>query len=270
MHKVLRILTPRSRKDALWKCVVFTALLTLWNLVFTWRIQGHTQIDLTELMFSSIVVGGPFAALFVFTSWQQFAELRETRRQARLDALSGVLNRQTFIEQLNHAVLRARRGLLLLIDADHFKSVNDRFGHATGDRCISAIGHRLSWHLREEDIVGRIGGEEFAVFLPDVTVEHGRMVAERLGQPVSCSDAGRVEHLTVTLSIGAVWTTPESDCDAQLAQADDALYQAKTAGRARMIFADDGQEILLGRVVNYAAPSGRPSDRRTSQHTSAA
>lgn len=267
----MEIFAPRSRTDALWKFLIFCALINLWNVVWNWYVLDNAELSLGHLIVNATFVGSPFVALFVTGSWHQVTAIRMMAQRARYDALSGVLNRQTFMSRLIRTLPQTRRGLLLLIDADNFKSVNDLHGHATGDKCIAAIGHRLSWHLREVDLVGRLGGEEFAVFLPDVTAEHGRTVAERLGQPVSYSDAAGGDHLTVTLSIGAVWTDPAIDPDAQLALADDALYQAKTTGRARIVFADGGPGILLGTArTQTRSAKARYGERRTSQNMNVA
>ena len=267
MRKALEIFAPKSRTDALWKFVLFCVAINVWNIVWTWYVIGDGDRGLGDMILNGTFVGGPFAALFVTGSWHQFTAIQMMATRARFDALSGVLNRQTFVSRFQRLLPQTRRGLLLLIDADNFKSINDHHGHATGDKCIAAIGHRLNWHLREVDLVGRVGGEEFAVFLPDVTVEHGRTVAERLGQPVSYSDAAQGDHLTVTLSIGAVWTEPGIDADTQLALADDALYHAKTTGRARLVFSNGDPDILLGTASGPSAgPHAKQTERRRSQN----
>ena len=191
--------------------------------------------------------------------------------RARIDPLSGVVNRQTFFRRFNRAMKTSRTGLLLLIDADHFKNVNDIYGHAAGDRCISAIGHRLNWHMRDVDIAGRVGGEEFAVFLTNVAPAHGRTVAERIGQPITFSDGGGNDHISVTLSIGAVWLQPDISDDDLMVLADEALYIAKTTGRARLVFHGEDQAIPLGRRATDKpeVAADRNSRRVTSRDTAA-
>jgi diguanylate cyclase (GGDEF)-like protein len=126
------------------------------------------------------------------------------------------------------------------LDADHFKRINDQWGHAAGDACLSAIAERLRACLRPGDLVGRLGGEEFAVFLPSVTAEDAVRVGERLCQAVAVEAEGIEDGLTVTLSAGAA--LGGRPFDQLMRQADAALYQAKAQGRARLVVWTD----LLG------------------------
>jgi len=132
------------------------------------------------------------------------------------------------------------RGVLLLLDTDHFKRVNDVYGHAAGDTCIMEIAHRLKWNLREHDVAGRIGGEEFAVLLAEATIEQARVISGRLGQPIPFRANAEAAHQTITLSMGAVTIVPDMSLDALLVRADEALYAAKDAGRARLVIWSSG------------------------------
>ena len=245
MRKALEKLAPNSKLDILWKFLLFCVLIMIWNVVWNWHISGQQDRKLSTLLLDSFAVGGPFAAIFTFGSWYQVTAIQALSTRARIDELSGLLNRREFLRRVNEAVASSQTGMILLMDADHFKGINDVYGHATGDRCITAIGHRLMWHLREIDIAGRVGGEEFAVYLPDVTKAHGRVVAERLGQPVSFTDVEQTKHLSVTMSVGAVWFSREHNVEKQLMLADEALYQAKTSGRARLVIRGDDQTTSL-------------------------
>src|SRR6266511_2017480 len=155
------------------------------------------------------------------------------------DPLTGLHNRRSFQVRLAEEVERTRRSqvpfTLLLLDLDHFKQVNDRFGHQAGDRALQAVAAVLHKQLRAVDLPARIGGEEFAVLLPD-TAEHGALeAAERLraaiaAQPILHQGA----TFTVTASIGVAWCPAHADTgDGLLRVADQALYQAKRAGRNR-------------------------------------
>lgn len=255
---MLGYLAPSTLQGVFWKTVVFCGLIVGWNFVWTRYLSGQAPRPLASVVADALVVGGPFVLLFTLASWDQVRTIRNLVVRARIDPLSGVLNRQTFFEQLRKAIPQARTGLLLLMDADDFKRINDLHGHAAGDRCIAAIGHRLSWHLRQEDMAGRVGGEEFAVFLPNVPREHGEVVAARLGQPVSFTDAEQKVHHSVTLSVGAVWTSPDRSPEEQLLLADQALYEAKSTGRARMIFVGSSEPVLLGQFHAGDRPARQP------------
>ncbi len=182
------------------------------------------------------------------------AELRETgvvlERLATIDPLIGVLNRRAFFEQLDAEVQRSvryRRQLTaLMIDLDHFKELNDRYGHATGDRVLIATGSCIVENLRSSDVVGRYGGEELVVFLPETTIEDGRLVAEKLraaveGLEIESDDTGRADALPVrtTISIGVASLPDEPFTGEQdlIGLADEALYAAKHEGRNRVCVA---------------------------------
>jgi diguanylate cyclase (GGDEF)-like protein/PAS domain S-box-containing protein len=165
----------------------------------------------------------------------------ELLRLATTDFLTGLPNRRRFLEQLDLELARLRRGLapsaaLLMLDLDHFKKVNDRYGHPAGDSVLQHFSALLRESLRRVDTAGRLGGEEFAVVLAGSSMESACLYAERLRDQVATTSF-RSDHgpLTVTVSIGV---TILSDLDASvavaLARADLALYRAKSAGRNRV------------------------------------
>lgn len=245
LRAVLSAAIPKTPKGVAWRAVGCCILMVFWQLVLDGLSGKPEGPDLVERSREIGLLFGPFAVMFLSAIWLQERASAALRRRAYFDQLSGALNRQTFVHQARNAIAESSRGLLLLIDADHFKNVNDMFGHAAGDRCISAIGHRLQWHARDSDITGRLGGEEFGVFLRDVTEQHGRIVATRIGQPVEFTDADKSVHLKVTLSIGAVWTTPDRTLEDLFQEADEALYVAKASGRAQLRFSDSDEVVLL-------------------------
>lgn len=159
-------------------------------------------------------------------------------RMTQIDALTGVYNRRGFFERAQ-ALLEAARDRspsLLLIDADHFKRVNDTHGHAVGDTVLVQLANRMGAALREGDLLGRIGGEEFAVFLPATNEQTASELAERIRLAVA-RHALRIQGLRVpmTLSIGMSVVLPgEQNLDAALHRADTAMYRAKRNGRNRV------------------------------------
>jgi two-component system cell cycle response regulator len=152
------------------------------------------------------------------------------------DELTGLPNRRFLLTQLSALVSGARRHerplSVVMVDIDHFKAVNDTHGHAAGDSVLAAVATTLSERLREEDWVGRLGGEEFLALLPDEDPEGAAVVAEGLRSAIEHIGVREgTETLRVTVSVG--WATLEEGEDAEglLRRADEALYAAKAAGR---------------------------------------
>ena len=161
--------------------------------------------------------------------------------QARQDPLTGIANRRYFMEILKGELRRSERYertlSLLQIDADKFKSVNDTCGHDAGDLVLKALAGSIQDALRDPDTLGRLGGEEFAVILPETRLEEAIAVAERIREMVeSCQiEVPANQPLRVTVSIGAASKPPEcEDCDDLLKRSDEAMYRAKETGRNRV------------------------------------
>lgn len=161
-------------------------------------------------------------------------------RAARFDSLTGLINRGTFIEEFAREEARAARGgpafSLAIFDLDRFKQVNDRYGHPVGDAVLKAFADVLRATIRPYDVVGRYGGEEFALLMPQTGKDTATRVAERVGQELEVRGmtvgAKRIE---VTASAGvASYGEDGADWDTLLTAADDALYEAKRAGRNRV------------------------------------
>ncbi|HET9484919.1 MAG TPA: GGDEF domain-containing protein, partial [Xanthomonadales bacterium] len=152
------------------------------------------------------------------------------------DALSNCLNRRTFNEALDQVARRRgadARCTFLLIDIDHFKSINDQHGHLVGDRVITQVAATLGRELDPGTPLFRYGGEEFAVMLIDAGEPDGVALAERLRGAVAGTD---FQGISVTVSVGvAEWRAPLGTLDAALGRADVALYAAKRAGRNRVV-----------------------------------
>jgi len=173
------------------------------------------------------------------------AELHEARESAALDPLTQLHNRTSLDTQLERVAdlsfLMSATPCLLMIDVDHFKSVNDRFGHPIGDEVIRRVADTLVRNfLRREDFVARYGGEEFVVVVPDSSAHAVRQRADRVRQAIAEIGFSKgSEHFSVTASVGVAVLGPGDTGATWLARADAALYEAKTAGRNRVVFADD-------------------------------
>jgi diguanylate cyclase (GGDEF)-like protein len=173
---------------------------------------------------------------------------------SRMDSKTGLLNAGTWEREAAAEVARAVRTrtplALALVDIDHFKGVNDTFGHLTGDRALKAIARTFRIFLREYDLIGRFGGEEFALLLPHTKALDAYGIAERIREhiavtPLDVGDLLDGQHVRVTVSMGVAalgspWdTSTGSQITDLLAAADRALYQAKRAGRDRVCLVTD-------------------------------
>lgn len=154
---------------------------------------------------------------------------------ALTDALTNLPNRRSFSLQVDNLQTNGAIGFLLILDADHFKRVNDTYGHAVGDDCLRAIADRLRETRRPDDVYGRIGGEEFGAYLPDTTAADLRKIGDVLCKGIHIEIAGLDAPLRITMSVGATETHPDEDVTRALQRADEALYVAKSTGRARMV-----------------------------------
>ena len=183
---------------------------------------------------------------------------------ARTDALTGLQNRRAFEETMRAEVERAKRTkrpmCLLVCDLDHFKLVNDRFGHPTGDSALVRVGQLLSATRREIDPVARTGGEEFALILPETGSSEGYVVAERLRLAVKEAFAEEAVPLTVSIGV-ASYPAEGRDPDALIEAADQALYAAKEMGRNR--------SVVFSEEVSLIAPSvaGKHEPEKAHLHT---
>ena len=164
------------------------------------------------------------------------------------DALTGVGNRRALDAALVREVERATRQgqplSLLILDIDHFKRVNDRWGHEAGDRVLARTGALLLGGLRPADIATRMGGEEFVMLLPATAADAALCCAERLRAALAAQDFGL--QAPVTASLGAAWLCPGETGPALLARADGALYQAKQQGRNRVLAAGAAASAGIG------------------------
>ena len=173
---------------------------------------------------------------------------RELAINANTDPLTGVSNRRAFDEFQKAAIKQVRKKTqpisILMLDLDKFKNVNDTYGHAAGDQVLQEVTRRWSQQIRDSDILARIGGEEFAILLPQTTKAQAELVAEKCKDVTSRTpialDLGGGEHsgLVVTVSIGLASTdriTDDADLEVLMSQADDALYQAKRNGRNKVV-----------------------------------
>ncbi len=163
----------------------------------------------------------------------------ELRQLAEIDSLTSIFNRRAFFTLLNKALHQSQRtgmGLaVLVVDLDHFKSINDTYGHQGGDEVLRHFVQTATQCLRQQDVMGRLGGEEFAIFLPGVDAKGAQVVAERLRAAVASRPAALQQGShALTISLGLTLCVPGDTPDTALHRADQAMYQAKERGRNRV------------------------------------
>jgi diguanylate cyclase (GGDEF)-like protein len=167
---------------------------------------------------------------------------REARQQADLDALTGLHNRRYFHETLAREVARAHRYdrdlALIVFDLDDFKAINDRVGHLAGDAVLADAAERVRDVVRSADVACRVGGDEFAVILPESSTVDADQLYRRIQHSVSSRPLGQEGRLF--LSAGVAQLRPEDDAVAFFQRADEALYRAKESGKGKMVSANAG------------------------------
>ncbi len=175
----------------------------------------------------------------------------EILKHATLDALTGFYNRRQLEERIKQEVSNAKRQKAplcgIMTDVDFFKGVNDTYGHAVGDLVLKTIAKIIRGQLREYDIAGRYGGEEFSILLPFTKIEEAQMVAERLRQSIEnkvidiskVNTESDVKTIQVTISLGIYEMKEEDNDEDLLKKADKALYQAKNTGRNKVVTHND-------------------------------
>lgn len=224
------------------------ALLMLTQVLFMLPLLGEPQSAFQLPVLQWVLVGhvllstgtGFMLPLLSFAHTE-----KELIRLTELDDLTQLLNRREFLNRAEQALKSSRRlqhsVVVLMIDLDHFKRINDQWGHAIGDQALKMVAELLKLGLRTTDLIGRLGGEEFAVFMPDTSAEQAALIGQRLCE--------RIEHLAweidarpvkLTVSVGAACCIDAvRELKVLLKNADDALYKAKADGRNRIVFSPD-------------------------------
>lgn len=180
--------------------------------------------------------------LFTYTDITRRKELEdELKRLATTDPLTGANNRRYFLQLGDREWHRAQRGVnnlaVLMMDIDHFKSINDTYGHPGGDEVLRKVVECMTQKIRNIDILGRLGGEEFAIILPNVDLPTAVIIANRLREAIAEMAVKFEEHeISFTMSIGAtLYRDGDPSLESLLGRADQALYKAKTTGRNRVV-----------------------------------
>lgn len=209
---------------------------TLWRMVSaSHEISRNLLYIMSErLRYSNLVIA------------DSFEMQRKFQRFAYTDSLTGLHNRGWLDDMFAREVSRTQRDnlplCLIMIDVDHFKKFNDKYGHLAGDQVLVSVGENIRKPLRPNDLVARFGGEEFSVLLPETKLEHAEIIAERLREKVSNAKPGLVNGKKipgVTISLGVTEYKPNYTLETMIASADVAMYKAKQNGRNCVQLASD-------------------------------
>ncbi len=200
--------------------------------------------QVNHIMYQSVIFFNMVEVIFILTLFNRQIEENELMltKQATTDALTGIANRHYFFEQGNKRLMQAqthqRPFSLILIDIDHFKEINDSYGHFNGDICLKEVTQLINQRCRKDDIFARIGGEEFVLTLPDTTLQEAYNIAEHLRSAIFVRTINLSENQSVHCSASfgiSGKVTGHEPLKALLVNADKALYQAKTQGRNRSV-----------------------------------
>ena len=168
------------------------------------------------------------------------------KSEVQTDPMTGLLNRRGLSAVLDYFATMQQPFAVLALDIDHFKRVNDNFGHDVGDAVIKHVANTLRTSARQTDVVCRNGGEEFLMLLPATSTEEARVIAERVRTSIAENWVDHVGHITLSVGV-ALWDTEHNTQEQSLKQADAALYQAKNAGRNCVMIA--GQNALVSSIT---------------------
>jgi diguanylate cyclase (GGDEF)-like protein len=227
-------------------CPLLLSVGTILLVVFWPGLPIVSVVSLAVGFLVANLIGIVISGSLMFSQQNQFSLQQETKRLATTDELTGIMNRRHFIEQASIEMERAARGSsplsILMLDLDHFKKINDSYGHLAGDEALRCFAEQARAIIRCYDLFGRIGGEEFAILLPGTDLQPAAEIAERIR--LACRDItsrdftpkpGRRAAGTLTVSIGAtILEASDESLDDLLSRADQALYLAKVRGRNRV------------------------------------
>lgn len=226
-------------------------------LVFGWQLQLTTPQSVIYAALPLLVAYPLLIGSITYRFAMQLHRQKELlKRLSRTDGLTGLFNRSYWEERVCGLMTQSRRNqqalCLVMLDVDHFKSVNDTWGHGTGDQILVQIARKLQSSLREQELLCRYGGEEFALVLPNTTLDAAVVTAERLRATIAASEfrdphSPELHALKCTISLGiALWRADMEDYMVWQRAADKALYRAKAQGRnCTYVHLDAGEDQLV-------------------------
>lgn len=192
------------------------------------------------------------------------SKLREANKaleqQVRFDGMTGLLSRESFFSRLDQIRADETSNVFMIVDVDLFKDINDNFGHLIGDQALILLGKKFRKTLRQNDLIGRIGGEEFGIFLPDTSAAEGQIIGEIIRHEIENTifePCHNMRHV-ITVSIGVTDVAPHQQRATMLGNADTALFTAKRRGRNQVVLFEPGMRAKP-RPVHDKAQDFKPA-----------
>lgn len=274
-----RFLLVTNRADAIRKTLLIS-LVIAYSAVFAtqhflenyvpalWKLLGSAPTYIA--FFIAFVLSAGYVAGFMAVVLKLNSTKNQLAELARNDSLTGLLNRRAFFQESElrqqTRTARKRQNWLLLIDADHFKSVNDTHGHAAGDLVLTMIAMVLKGNVFERDLIARIGGEEFAVYLDGTNASGAMVAAERIRKAIEENTVYfEGKRIKMTVSLGCTCYKDKEDAPTVMARADRCLYEAKDAGRNRIVLNTISQQMIPV-TAETVAPAQKPAIRLVSNN----
>lgn len=231
----LALFAINSWRQAIWKLPLIFGAIGGLSLLMEVFVGGDTWGGAVQSLRTDMMIAFPFVLGGVIVMNHLVELQNKLSAMALTDQLTGLPNRHAFFKRARPLIEAGQKGVLVLADADQFKRINDTYGHAAGDVCLCAIATFLRQMAPPDSILARIGGEEFAVFMPDTEgIAMGAALSNAWVGPIAYDVAETGAQREVTLSLGAAHTQVGATLEDLMLHADMALYKAKTAGRARL------------------------------------
>ena len=179
----------------------------------------------------------------------------ELKRRANYDGLTGLPNREYFFDRIERIRAAQTSSILMMLDVDNFKQINDSFGHPVGDEALTLLARAFRKILRKDDVVGRIGGEEFGILLPDTSEAEGQIIGEMIRHEVENTKFEPRENIrhVMTVSIGITNAAPHQQRSLMMRNADAALFEAKRRGRNKVVMFEPGMRSKRRPLADIAA-----------------
>jgi diguanylate cyclase (GGDEF)-like protein len=235
MDRILTKLMPHTWLRWLTSVIVWSVIASLIGIELEHIVFGEADHTFSEHFWISMTTSAPLVACALMLIMRGNRLRCEALVLALTDPLTGLLNRRAFLGRLE----KQNNGILFVLDLDHFKDVNDGYGHPVGDEVLCAMAAKMRELVRETDLVGRIGGEEFAIFVADLEADDAEELGARLCEGIHHVEAFSGNTIDVTSSVGLLQAKDGLDVKLMLRDADKALYEAKASGRACAVWAGD-------------------------------
>ncbi|MEM7068059.1 MAG: GGDEF domain-containing protein [Pseudomonadota bacterium] len=250
----------KTNEDIVVYTIIITLLATLASAFVVYHATKQVYQSLPEFRVSMtlavgipLLVAGPISALALTIIKRVNSAVDKLEYFVKFDPLTGVLTRNYFLESVRRRF--SRGGALFLVDADYFKNINDTFGHDVGDEALQIIGRTLNLSTNKYDLAGRVGGEEFALFFPNMPAAEVAHKAEQIKQAICDNGKTIGKHkIDLTVSIGIAQISKGSTLTILFKEADENLYVAKRSGRNRCVWSreeGDLDQLKLGPSVTH-------------------